>query len=304
MINTYKYKDITWIDSQSPTTEEIETLMEGYRLNPKVARDLLLATYKDTITLYDDYIYMILHFPAIRHSHKKEKQQEIDFVLGKNFIITNKYEIIDELEKFAKEFEVNSILKSQNMRDHAGYVFYYIMKGLYSSMHDELESLGDQIKETEQNIFIGKEKEMVNTISQITRELMNFEHTIKPHKEILEKFKNIYTKFFDKDFIENIQKLIDEHKKIKDTLTDAFDSIRELRETNTNLLSTKQNEIMKILTIFTCFALPFSVITGFFQMNTKLTPLVDNTYAWPIIVGVEIVIAILLFFFAKRKHWF
>ena len=304
MLNTYRYKNITWIDSLSPTTEEAKVLMERYELSPKVIRDLILPTYKDTITLYGDYIYIILHFPAIRHSHNHDEQQEIDFILGKNYIITNKYEMIDELEKFAKEFEVNSILQCKNMRDHAGYVFYYIMKNLYSSMFDELESLQDQIKEIEQNIFIGKEKEMVSSISQIAKELMNFEHTIKPHKEILEKLKKVYVKLFDKDFIENIQKLIDEHSKVEDILGGTVESMRELRETNDSLLSTKQNDIMKILTVFTFFALPFSIITGFFQMNTKITPIVNSNYAWPIIVGVEITIAILLFCFAKKKGWF
>jgi len=304
MLNTYRYKNITWIDSLNLTTEEAKILMERYELNPKVIRDLILPTYKDTITLYGDYIYLVLHFPAIRHSHNNDEQQEIDFILGKNYIITNKYEMIDELEKFSKEFEVNSILKSKTMRDHAGYVFYYIMKNLYSSMFDELESLQDQIKEIEQNIFIGKEKEMVSSISQIAKELMNFEHTIKPHKEILEKFKNLFIKLFDKEFIENVQKLIDEHSKIEKTLEDTADSMRELRETNDSLLSSKQNDIMKILTVFTFFALPFSIITGFFQMNTKITPIVNSSYAWPVIVGTEIIIAVLLFCFAKKKGWF
>jgi magnesium transporter len=304
MLNTYRYKNITWIDSLNLTTEEAKILMERYELSPKVIRDLILPTYKDTITLYGDYIYLVLHFPAIRHSHKNDEQQEIDFILGKNYIITNKYEMIDELEKFSKEFEVNSILKSKTMRDHAGYVFYYIMKNLYSSVFDELESLQDQIKEIEQNIFIGKEKEMVSSISQIAKELMNFEHTIKPHKEILEKFKNTFIKLFDKEFIENVQKLVEEHSKIEKTLEDTADSMRELRETNDSLLSSKQNEIMKILTIFTFFALPFSIITGFFQMNTKVMPIVNSNYAWPLIVGIEITITILLFCFAKKKGWF
>ena len=304
MLNTHKYKNITWVDSQSPTTEEAKTLLEEYNLSPKIVKDLILPTYKDEITLCSDYIYLIFHFPAIRHSHNIEEQQEIDFILGKNFIITNRYEMIDQLEKFTKEFEVNTILKNRTMRDHAGYVFYYIMKDLYSSMFDELESLQDQIKEIEQNIFIGKEKEMVTSVSHISKELMNFEHTIKPHKEILEKLKIYYVKLFDKDFIENIQKLIGEYDKVKVTVEDAVDSIRELRETNDSLLSTKQNEIMKILTIFTVFALPFSIITSLFQMNTKTMPIVNNIYAWPIIVSIEIIITVLLFCFAKKKGWF
>ncbi len=304
MQSKYSYKNITWTDSLCPTTQEVELLMTEYKLHPKVARDLALPTYKDRVTLYDNYIYLILHFPAIRHSHGDDISQEIDFIIGKNFIITNRYEMIDVLEQFAKEFEVNSILEKRLMKDHAGYVFYYIMKDLYMSLSDELESLGDQIKEVEGNIFNGKEKEMVGDISKISRDLMNFEHTIKTHKNVLETFEGYSKKFFKDDFAENVRKLIDEYEKINTILGDEIDSMKEMRDTNDSLLSSKQNEIMKILTIFTVFALPFSIITGFFQMNTRLTPIVNNPYAWPLIVGVEIIITVSLFLLAKNKKWF
>ena len=81
------------------------------------------------------------------------------------------------------------------------------------------------------------------------------------------------------------------------------DFLKELRETNDSLLSTKQNETMKILTVITFLALPFSVITGLFQMNTSSTPLVGNGNDWQIIVGVELCAMIALFIFAKIKKW-
>ena len=80
--------------------------------------------------------------------------------------------------------------------------------------------------------------------------------------------------------------------------------LRELRETNNALLSTKQNETMKILTLFTFLALPFTIIASLFQMNTNSTPLVNSNIAWPIIVGTEIFITLILFTIAKKKKWF
>jgi magnesium transporter len=97
---------------------------------------------------------------------------------------------------------------------------------------------------------------------------------------------------------------MNEYYKISKVLENVTEVLRELRETNNSLLSTKQNEIMKTLTIFTFFALPFTIITGFFQMNTKYTPIVNENYGWAVIIGIEILVMIIVFMIAKRKKWF
>jgi len=79
--------------------------------------------------------------------------------------------------------------------------------------------------------------------------------------------------------------------------------VAELRETNNSLLSTKQNEIMKVITIIAFIFLPFSIITGFFQMNTTNTPLIGGPNDWVIVVGTEILVAVVLFTIAKVKKW-
>ena len=61
---------------------------------------------------------------------------------------------------------------------------------------------------------------------------------------------------------------------------------------------------MKILTIFTFLALPFSIITGLFQMNTKNMPLINNQNAWFWIVGFEFLILIIFYLIARKKKWF
>ncbi|NBV77403.1 hypothetical protein EBR66_04530 [bacterium] len=82
---------------------------------------------KPRAEFHGDYAYFVMHFPALRHTHKTV-EQEIDFVIGKNFIITTRYEMVDPLHKFSKVFEVNSILDKSNLGDHAGFVFFYMLK--------------------------------------------------------------------------------------------------------------------------------------------------------------------------------
>jgi magnesium transporter len=304
MIKKQNYKAVTWVDSETPTKEEARELMEEFSLSPEVAQDILLPTFKDKITTFNDYIYLVLHFPAFKHTHNKSHRQEIDFVIGENFIISNRYESIDSMEKYAKIFEVNSILDKNQSEIGPGELFLAMMKTIYQSLSDELDSINYLLREAEKNIFAGKEKEMVFELSRVGREIVNFNHIITPHGVILETLRKDSEKILGSDFQLELDEILNEYFKISKILENITEVMKELRETNNSLLSTKQNEIMKTLTIFTFFALPFSIITGLFQMNTLNTPVVSNENGWFIIVGIELIILITVYFIAKRKKWF
>jgi len=304
MIKKQNYKAITWIDTEVPTKDEARDLMQEFDLDPEVAQDILLPTYKDKITCYKNYIYLVLHFPAFKHTHNKSHRQEIDFVIGKNFIITNRYESIDAMEKYAKIFEVNSILDKKNQDIGSGELFLAMLRTIYQSLSDELDSINYLLREAEKNIFAGKEKEMVFELSQIGREIINFYHIINSHGAILEALKQNTEKILGKDFSLGLSEVTNEYYKISKILENVTGTLHELRETNNSMLSTKQNEIMKTLTIFTFFALPFTIITGFFQMNTKFTPFVNTSNGWFYIIGTEIIVMIIIFMIAKKNKWF
>ena len=304
MIKKYTNKSITWVDVQEPTTDEIKGLMNEYDINTDIARELQLPTYKEKIVMYKDYLYLVLHFPALRHTHKDNAiEQEVDFIVGKDFIITSRYESIDAIEKFAKNFELNSILKKGLMEDNAGYVLYYMIKGFYRAMSDEIDSINDVLRQIESDIFKGKEKEMVNKISKVNRDLISFNHTILTHRDVLLSLKDAGSKLFDGGFTENILKIINEYHRIEKLLSTNIDFLRELRNTNDSLLSSKQNETMKLLTVITFIALPFSIISGLFQMNSTHTPLVGHPNDWQIIFISELIGVTVFFLFAKLRKW-
>lgn len=304
MLKKQNYQAVTWVDSESPTKDEARSLMEEFELSPEVAQDILLPTFKDRIVPSKDYVYLVLHFPAFKHTHHKSHRQEIDFVIGKNFIITNRYESIDSMDKYAKIFEVNSILDKNEEMIGSGQIFLAIMRTVYQALSDELDSISYLLNEAERKIFAGKEKEMVFELSKVGREIINFNHIITPHGNILETLRQEMGKILGHNFSIELDEIINEYYKISKILENVTQVLQELRETNNSLLSTKQNEIMKTLTIFTFFALPFSIITGFFQMNTKYTPIVSDDRGWFFIVGIEIVVLLLVYSIARRKKWF
>ncbi len=304
MISRYTYKDLVWVDVQSPTQEEVRTLMEEFSIHPLAADELLTPTLRPKVDLYPNFIYLILHFPAISHKHDGGHDQEIDFIVGKNFLITTHYGLIDPIHEFSKVFEVNSILEKSNIGNHAGFILFYIMKELYKMLDKELDHVRNDFSNIESKVFNGKERDMVGAISHLNRDLLNFKQTIRPHKEVLESFELAGTKFFGQDFSYYLRTITGEFYKVSTILDGHRETLLELRDTNDSLLTAKTTEIMKTLTVTAFIILPLTFIVSLFGMNVPNIPIASDPSGFWIIIGIMGVVGVCLFaYFKFVKKW-
>jgi magnesium transporter len=303
MIHRYQYKDIVWIDLESPTEAEVKALIDQFHLNQLVGKELHTPTPKPKVELYKDFVYLILHFPAFKHSHSKGVQQEIDFILGKKFLITTHYDMIDPLHEFSKVFEVNSILDKSDIGDHAGYIFYYMISNLYKALSHELDAITANLKVIEEGIFKGKEREMVISLSNVSRTLLDFKQSMELHHEVLKPFETAAKKFYGEEFGYSLSVIMSEHFKVHNTVRSKIELMKELRETNNALLSTKQNEVMKVLTVIAFIALPLTLVISLFQVDAISRPIVgEPNDFWTLVVMLGS-IGTMMFAFSKYKKW-
>ncbi|MEI6346007.1 MAG: CorA family divalent cation transporter [bacterium] len=314
MINTYTYRKLIWIDLESPTRDEVKKVMEEYHLDPLVAQELLSPNLKPRIERLSNFLYLVLNFPIAKQGGKtkaskkisltaKNRLQEIDFLIGKDIIITASYDAIDPLHHFAKMFEVNSVLDKSELGEHAGYIFFYMMEKIYQSLRNELEGIDDQLICIEEDIFAEREKEMVFELSTVSRSLLDFKKALSHHHGILNIYSTLSENFFGPGYESHARRLIDEYGKIEAIIHSQFELLDELRSTNDSLLTTKQNEVMKFFTVITSIIFLVELIISVLTISLPNNPffLVAGNYAITLIVIAACSFGMLGFF--KYKKW-
>ncbi|MDO8520728.1 MAG: magnesium transporter CorA family protein [bacterium] len=302
MISRYKYHELTWLDMESPTNEEVRNVMEEFDIHPIVADELLGPSLRPKVDNYENFIYLILHFPAVHHSHRR-KEQEVDFIIGKKFLITVRYELLDPLHKFSKVFEVNSILDKSEIGEHAGFLFFYMIRKIYASLGHELSVIGDMLRDIEDKIFRGKEREMVEELSSIHRDVLEFHRALRMHRGVLQSLSLSCETFFGKEFRHYTENIIGEYLKVEELLQDQKEMVGELRSTNDSLLSTKTNEIMKVLTVTAFTVLPATLIGQVFGMSSEYIPFMRDPRGFWLVLAIMLLVAASTFLFFKHKKW-
>ena len=302
MLSKYTYKGLTWVDLESPTEEELLHVAEEYGVPKIVAEEMHIKSLQSKVDLYPTFIYLILHFPHISHTAGLSSEQEIDFIVGNNFIITTHYEWNDALHEFSKTFEVDAILEKRMDVDHAGFLFYHLIKTLYTHSRYQLSEVNTLLKDTEKKIFEGSEGLMVETISNINRTLLDFRQALRFHKEVLDSFALSAKQFFGEKFSYYLSTIISEYNKTQAILDSHKEILDDLRDTNDSLLASKTNQTIKILTVITFLISPVTIISSIFTMNTSFH-LIDSYQQFIWVLLAMLVTSIIAYIYFKIKKW-
>lgn len=299
MITARNIGNQSWIDVSSPTKEDIDTLMLSYSIDPSAARDLLSPTPRQQSRELAESFYAVIHLPIFSKEQAESEHQEIDCVITENSLVTVRYDSIDALHYFAKQVEADEIL-SRNEDTHP---LFGLMKEIYKHLGHELTSIEGWLRDIEHKIFLGQEKEMVISISAVARHLLAFRRIVAPHLEVWQSLHNQSEQKFGHEFAREASALLGDIKRLLATAENLTEMVSELRETNNSMLSTKQNEIMKVLTIMAFVTFPLSLIAAIFGMNTSFIPIVGWPQDFWIVMGIMLSATLAMFTFFRYKKW-
>lgn len=295
-----KNKKNIWINLFAPTAEEIAEVQKKFNLHPLVADELKRQTLRSKVDIFGDNIYLILHFPIFDPIKRTCLSREIDFVLGKNFLITAHYDAIETLDKIYGSCDIDDTAKELCLGEHGGQTLFSILKPLYDFSLRELDQINKKINKIEEKIFSGRERETVKEISLLRREILDFSRIVHTHEQILASLEKAGEHFFPKDYHHYLAYVGGEFYKLWHTLANYKETIGALEETNNSLLSARTNEIMKTLTVLTFLIMPLMLVTGIFGMNAANVPIVGNAFDFWIILAIMAVFAAIVYFIFRR----
>jgi magnesium transporter len=90
--------------------------------------------------------------------------------------------------------------------------------------------------------------------------------------------------------------------------TESLESYREILSDQLQVyhttISSKLNDIIKFLTVFSVIFIPLTFIAGVYGTNFDYLPELHYKYSYFIMLGVMLVLAISMIVYFKKKKWF
>lgn len=306
MIFRHEFLDGVWVDLEQPSAEDIQKITEEFSIGERLERELLSPTPVPTVTGEEGMVLLVLHFPAQSTDDGDTKMQEIDFIVGKNFILTVRYEIVAPLHHLKKLLEAQELVAGNGKSSVTTDILLEVLFAhLYTSMRDHTNHIANNLVSVEKEMFDGRERTTVRAISNISREFLHMEAALANQEESLVHFLDALNQygFFGPSFNERSIRIQGERTHVARIVKTHRAIATEMRETNIALLGAHQNEIMKTLTVITFIFLPLELITFMFSMHALGTPLEQEPNAFWIITGAMLAIGLIITLFLARKRW-
>lgn len=301
MIERSSHNKITWLNVVSPTAEEIHSIAEECNLPREFINDLTTQTPRTEVFSRKGFLKITLDFPVVKRTDLKHPH-EVKFLVTKTHLITIRFEEIEAMHRFNKEYEVLCMLKGK-AKHSTETLFLTMVNYFYEALYGKLDYLESKLKDIEEEVFQEREREMVFELSTVSRKLIVFRQTIGSHEEALSKLGGAMKEAFGKDYNDQCESLRHQFDHIRRRTHALISTHNDLRSTNDSLLTTKQNEIMKFLTVISFITFPLMLFTSMFGMNTEDTPIVGLRFDFWIIVIVMAVVSIVLLIYFKFKRW-
>lgn len=299
-------KTVRWTDISSPTPEQIESLRERFGLLPIHLQDVRSIGQRPKLDVSANYLFLVLIFPIYNRATREIVPSEIDFIVGKDSLVTvhdGSLESLNELVTLAGE---NDSANNRTLQDGPMGLVYTCLDRLISGCNPMLDHMSRDLRTIEQKIFSGAERDMVSDILISRRNITDFRKIMQAHKNTLKKL--IYVAesrqlFSGPAQASGFYQLVEQTKEIWEHLASFKETIEALHQTNETLISYHLNVIMKNYTTFSVIIFAMTFLATMFAIEVHGTPLLHLPFGFWYIVLVEAGLATGLYLLFKRNRW-
>ena len=178
-----------WINVSKIDQETIRSLGNEYRFHDFHINDCLSPIQRPKFdALTDrDYFFMALIFPVWKHKKRVVESAEIDFFIGKDYLITISDGEYAPFINFFNECASDAQKQKIYMQETSAHLLYPLLRALVASCAPIIEELNYDIKNIEENMFRGFEHHLVKEILAAKRNIIDFSRVMIVHKSVIDR---------------------------------------------------------------------------------------------------------------------
>ncbi|MDD2576971.1 MAG: magnesium transporter CorA family protein [Bacteroidales bacterium] len=304
MIETINFENVKWLHILNPSEDDFDFLLKEYEFHPLDIEDCRSVNQRPKIDEYDDYYFLILHFPFFDKANKFVRVKEVKIFWGKDYIVTigrshwvvkNLFKDLQKKHELGSE-ELSDIVQSSDS------LLYNILDRLMVETYTLILRIGTEVDGINYDIFSKKSEKVIEQLSITRKNIISLNTTFKPQVRVFHKFESGGIKGYEEDMEDYWGNILDQYQKMFDLVEDYGELIEGLSHTFDSLQTNKTNEIMRILTFISTIMLPLSVISGIYGMNVNL-PFMQKGWVFGGIVALMVVVVVGFIFYFKKKRW-
>jgi magnesium transporter len=298
-----------WVDFENPTTDEVQKLLAGvFHFHPLSIEDCVTVSSSPKVEeytpkegdLFTPYLFMVIHAVEYSRHDGKFATNELDFFLGKNFLVTYHQQPLRAVS-LIEERCMKGAMQIARAPDR---VAHSLLDMLVDGCKPALDELALEIADVEQGVLQHPGKETFNRILQIKKKVLHLRQIIGPQSEVLARFAAGEFKLIRPQLVPYFRDVYDSLRRIGEQAQAYTDSLTGILQVYLNMSSNQTGEVVKLLTMITVITTPLMMIGTWYGMNFENMHELHTKYGYLFATIVMVISTTLTYLYFKMKKWF
>ena len=294
---------VSWMDIQGLGSETVLKQVGAiFNLHPLLLEDVVNVPQRPKLEDYNNQLLVISHMVRLKEDESGFDTEQVSFVLGKRYLLSFQEEELQDCFEIVRD----RIRTSQGRvrKSGADYLTYLLLDTIIDGYFPVVEHYEDRIEALEDVIISNPDRDTMQEIYDVRRELLALRRLIWPMRNVLNLLMRdhhgivsdeVQIYFRDSyDHVIQILEIIEAYRELAASLMDVYMST----------MGNKLNEIMKFLTVISTIFIPLTFIVGVYGMNFENMPELKGEWSYFLVWLVMLAVAGGLIFYFWRKGWF
>ena len=306
------FKDFRWIDVINPTREDLTELAETHNLHPTSVEDTLEPEHLPKAETFDNVTFLVLrafNADCVDHcSRVPELTRKVAIFYGPHVLLTIHHKPSPYVEKVWAQY-------AERPRETVGIerVLVDLFGEIVGSYQAPLVGCQKQLDGFEDEIFghgTRRRFRMLNSY-YLRRRAVVLKHVLRT---TLEPLARVQTQLpagpasrklapLFQNVREQIEALLFGASDVAESLTALINLHLSVQGQRSNEASRRTNEVMRVLTIFSCFFLPINFIAAIYGMNFEFLPELHLRFGYPLALLMMVATAAITWEWFRRRGW-
>jgi magnesium transporter len=289
--------DVPWHKISDPNDNELDELAKQYNLHPLHIEDCRNGRQRVKLEDRPNYIFIVLK--PVDHTKEGELTfSDLYLFVGREFCIT----VAPGRCKSTQEAMSSAGRLADPERPDQ--IFYRIFDAIVDSYLPALDRIGDGIDELEDMVLDNPSPDALQEIFRLKRSLVDLRRVLVNTRDVGIHLQRDPGELLAADLAPFFRDIYDHIARSVDWAETQRDLLNGTLDVYLSSVANRTNNVMKVLTVLSTFALPSLVISGIYGMNLKGVPFLNAPYGFWIIGGMMVASTVALLGLLKKFGWF
>jgi magnesium transporter len=301
-VEVVEHEGLRWINIERPGPIDRAWIEEHFEFHPLDYEDVASRNQRAKVDEYDDYLFIVLHFPVYDKQVGRLNAAELDMFVGPDFLITLPDRPIPPLDYLFEGCVNSAETRAALLSKGPGYLLYKIVDDSFDYCFPMLRKMGNKLERVEEDIFLGRSEEIVRDLSNAKQEIVGFRKIIRPERSVLRDLERTKQRYMAEDMDVYFDDIVDAAERIWDMLENYKEVVEALESTNEQVISHRVNDILRVLTSISVIVLPLTLVASVFGMNVEV-PGEGSIEAFWVILGVMVAMLGGMLAYFRHRGW-